>query len=613
MPSQFFGLYIAGSGLRAANAALNTTSNNIANAQTVGYSRQQVVQEASDALRTFTTYGCAGAGVDTLAIERVRDHFYDVKYWNNNASLGKYETQQYYMKTMEDYFKDDGMSDFKTLFDKMSNALQSVTTNSSSTSSKKNFISSVSAMTEYFNNMYGNLQKMQSDTNQEIKQTADQINTISEKLAVLNRQINVIEMSGPVANELRDQREKLVDELSLLVDVETDETPIYDVNDPTRETGGTTYTVKIAGGQILTNGNEFNRLICTARQSYEKVNQTDIDGLYDIEWDNGNNFNLSNGSMGGKLKGLYEMRDGNNSLYFNGKVKEIGTTTTAGGALTSTVTVAVTDSDLMDMKLCGLSDTGGTLTIGGQIYYYTDWQYDAAGQQYTFTLDNDKCDQIINQTKIGQEAENGAAVNYQGIPYYMTQMNAWLRGFAEKVNEIFTTGYDVNGEAGCILFSGAQNDGTQYQAGDLDAAADNGLYELTAGNIGVLEELIANADRLGSKGTAEVGVEEFAKITEMIDMLTSKEKFSFRNGTAVDFLEMILGDVALNASNANTFQKTYKGLSNSIDNQRSSISGVDEDEEAVSMVRFQHSYTLASKMIQTLTEIYDRLILQTGV
>ena len=80
MPSQFFGLYIAGSGLRAANAALNTTANNISNAQTVGYSRQQVTQQANLALRTFTTYGCAGAGVDTIAIERVRDLFYDHKY-----------------------------------------------------------------------------------------------------------------------------------------------------------------------------------------------------------------------------------------------------------------------------------------------------------------------------------------------------------------------------------------------------------------------------------------------------------------------------------------------------------------------------------------------------
>ena len=79
MPSQFFGLNIAYTGLLASNAALNTTANNISNAETAGYSRQNVVQEAANALRTFTTYGCAGAGVDVIAIERIRDEFYDNK------------------------------------------------------------------------------------------------------------------------------------------------------------------------------------------------------------------------------------------------------------------------------------------------------------------------------------------------------------------------------------------------------------------------------------------------------------------------------------------------------------------------------------------------------
>ena len=80
MASTFFGLTIASSGLRAANAALNTTANNVSNEDTEGYSRQTVITAAADAMRTFTTYGCSGAGVDTLAIERIRDSFYDEKY-----------------------------------------------------------------------------------------------------------------------------------------------------------------------------------------------------------------------------------------------------------------------------------------------------------------------------------------------------------------------------------------------------------------------------------------------------------------------------------------------------------------------------------------------------
>ncbi|MBR5360733.1 MAG: flagellar hook-associated protein FlgK, partial [Lachnospiraceae bacterium] len=131
MPSQFFGLNIAGSGLRNANAALNTTANNAANTQTEGYSRQQVESAAADALRTYTTYGCAGAGVETLAIERMRDSFFDVKYWNNNANVGQYEVKAYYMKSLEKYLDDDGATGFVTIFNHMKDCLQSITTNTS--------------------------------------------------------------------------------------------------------------------------------------------------------------------------------------------------------------------------------------------------------------------------------------------------------------------------------------------------------------------------------------------------------------------------------------------------------------------------------------------------
>ncbi|NTV79394.1 MAG: flagellar hook-associated protein FlgK, partial [Clostridiales bacterium] len=89
MSSTFFGLNIAYTGLLASNAGLNTTANNISNAETEGYSRQTVVQQAANALRTFTTYGCAGAGVETIAIERIRDEFYDEKYWNNQTNVGE--------------------------------------------------------------------------------------------------------------------------------------------------------------------------------------------------------------------------------------------------------------------------------------------------------------------------------------------------------------------------------------------------------------------------------------------------------------------------------------------------------------------------------------------
>ena len=609
MPSQFFGLQIAGSGLRASNAALNTTANNISNAQTKGYSRQVVSQEANNALRTFTTYGCAGAGVDTIAIERVRDQFYNVKYWDNNCKYGEYQSKAYYCKTIEDYFNDNGSTGFKSVFDKMSQALQSVVSNASSDHSKQTFISSAKALTDYFNTMYGNLQELQKDVNLEIQQNVDQINSIAEKIATLSKQINVIELSGAKANELRDQREKLVDDLSEIVDVDITEYDITDPNKPDRKTGGTRYIVQIAGGQPLVDANDYNTLSYTARSSAEKVNQTDVDGLYEIHWSNGNEFNLTNAAMKGKLKGLVELRDGNNGTNFEGKVKFVKD----GG---TKVTIEVTANDLKDMKTCTLSDTGGHINIANTIYDYTSWVYNNDGT-YTFTLKTSPDTGLPTAQAVGKEAKTSESIKYQGIPYYMAQMNTWIRGFSEKVNNIFTGGVNAYDGKGCILFTGNKATGGQYTEADLDAAKDNGLYELTAGNFTINEELLNDAGLLGTRSWISndefQGVEECGQIKEMIELLTSKEKYQFRNGSASQMLEMILSDVALNASNANTFEKTYEGLENTIENQRSSISGVDKDEEAVSLVKYQNSFTLASKMIQTLTEIYDRLILETGV
>ena len=608
MPSTFFGLNIAASGLRAANAALNTTANNISNVDTTGYSRQEVTQEASNALRVFAKYGCAGAGVDTIAIERIRDNFYDIKYRDNEAKLGEFDTKAYYMKMIEEYLTDDGTTGFKSVFDRIGTTLQEITKNASSTSTKAQFISSLKSLTDYFNNMYGDLQNLQADVNDEIKMRIDSINSIAQDLATVNKQINVIELTGTVANELRDKRDVLIDQLSAIVDVDVIETPIYDSYG--NETGATRCIVKIAGGQTLVDQNDYNQLICEARTAQEKVNQTDVDGLYDIRWDNGLEFGLTNASMGGQLYGLVQMRDGNNGEYFSGTTSNI----TSAGA-TSKVTIQTTASYLNDMTKCKLSDTGGIINIGDQLYYYTDWTYEGDGK-YTFTIDNVASEQPITAAKNNQSASIGGDVNYQGIPYYMEQMNEWIRGFAQKINAIFTEGVTEAGADAGYVFTGNYVATTgQYSEDQLNDSAKNGkgYYYITAGNFAVVEALIKDASLLGTRSDATNGVEECKQVEKVISMLSDKEQYSFRGRDASGFLECVLSDAALNASNANTFYKTYTSLETTIENQRTSISGVDEDEEAVSLVKYQNAYTLASKMISTLTEVYDRLILETGV
>ena len=612
MPSQFFGLSIASSGIRAANAALNTTANNIANTHTDGYSRQQVTQEAADALRLFTTYGCAGAGVDTVAIERVRDEFYDLRFRNNNSTLGEYDIKKYYTQSIEDYLDDDGDTGFEAIFDEFMRALQDVKNNPSLRDYKAAFIASTQKLAEYFNTTAGNLQALQKDVNEEIKLRVERINSITSEIATMNKQINVVEMTGTRANQLRDKRDLLLDELSEIVDIKTEEYPITDPYDPERETGGTRFIVSIAGNQPIVDGGDYHKLECRSRADNEKVNQSDADGLYDIYWDNGNDFNLNNASMGGSLKGLVAMRDGNNNKAFQGIVQAV-----TKGQFGTEVTVKASRDFLSDMNKCNLSDTGGSVVIGNTLYYDQSWEYNENDGTFKFIMDDAKCDSMVTAGKIGREVEIGVDINYQGIPYYLSQMNEFVRSFAAKVNEIFTSGYDKNDNLGAMFFTArkpvAGNSilDSQYEMGDFQDA--DGYYEMTAFNIEINDKLVADPDLLGTKSVSNNGVEENGKLEELVETLRDKTKFSFRNATVEEFLQTILSDVALNSRNAKDFYDTYYGIAVTIENQRMSISSVDEDEEAVNMVKFQNSFTLSSKMVQTLTEIYDRLILETGV
>ncbi len=624
MPSTFFGLNTAYTGLLASNAALNTTSNNIANVQTEGYSRQHVIQEAANALRVFQTYGCAGAGVETLAIERIRDDFYDQKYWDNNTRTGEYEMKAYYMKQIETYFEDNGVdSGFKTIFDDfMLEAMEELLKDPSSDSAKAQFVGKADALAEYFNSLGGNLEALQKDINAELKLKVDEINSLASEIATLNKQINVIELSGSKANELRDKRTLLLDDLSKIVDIECRETPIYDANNPDRETGANRFLVKLAGGQVLVDTAEYTGLYCVARETYEKVHQTDIDGLYEVMWDNGEKLNIYNPLLGGELYGLVQLRDGNNGENFKGTI-------TAVDGTANTVTISVTNGYLMDLNKSNLSDQGGIINLGNHLYYYDSWQYDRAADgsvTYTFQLSGEEKNgtKKIGEDRIYKEATIGKGLAFQGVPYYMNQMNEWIRTFSQKFNDIVTKGVDINNDPGNMLFVGDKTTEDDQYDFPADSRYDKGgaititskqdsYYQLTAMNFNVFTPIYNNASLLATRYSASDGVEQTDLLQDLRRLATDKEMMSFRGSSSNEFLQCVLGDIALNANRANTFETNYSDIGKMIDNQRISISGVDEDEEAVNLVKYQNAYNLSSKMIQTLTEVYDRLILQTGV
>lgn len=647
MSSTFLGLNTAYTGLQAANAALNTTANNISNVDTKGYSRQLVTTQAAEAIRSFTTYGCVGAGVETLAIERVRDDFYDQKFWDNHAKLGEYSIKEYYMSSIQNYYLDDEkVRGFGTIFEEFYKTIQEVAKNPHDNATKMQMIGYATNLTTYFSDMSTNLEKLQSDVNQEIKINVDRINSISQEVASLNKQINIIEMNtGAVANELRDQRDLMIDELSEIVGVEVEEQPIIDYNDVERDTGGTRYIVTICGQNIV-DGNDYRTLTCVPRAVDERVNLSDIDGLYDVyfsgdkDWtsldyrNKAEELNVASRTTGGKLSGLVQMRDGNNAENFAGGVSGVD-------EAAQVVTVQVKADYLIDLNKVNLPIAGGTIKLGNTNYYYDSWTYqyneDTGVCSYTFQLDKAKngSNRITQAAATGKpkpmEAVIGNSINYQGIPYYMSQMTEWVRMYASKFNGILQQGVLDNGNAGGNMFTGTNRiTGDEFAfahsyertgvpgnvieiSSDPNVATGDTYYQLTAGNFAVVNDFHTNPALLATRTTLHSGVEDNDIIEKLINLKTDEKAMSFRSCGADQFLVCIMSDVALNAQRAETFSSNYKMLKTSIDNQRLSVSGVDNDEEAVNLTKFKQQYNMASKMIQTLTEIYDRLILQTGV
>ena len=626
MPSQFFGLNIAASGLRAANAALLATGNNIANTTTDGYSRQKVEQQASDALRVFTKYGCAGAGVDTLAIERVRDVFYDERYRTNETALGKYEQRDYYNDLVERYFQDDVGAGFNSLFTRMQADLQGFLTNKTD-DAKTNYVGSVRSLTEYFNNTADNLKQLQQTANDEIKLVCDNINTIASKIVILNQQINTIELTGANANDLRDKRDVLLDELSGYVAVETKEMKVEDTSDPGRETGLTRFTIHIAGGDLLVDDTSYRQLVCIAREPDQRVNQNDVDGLYTVKWVSSNykegsekylgTFDLGNRLMGGKLQGLVDIRDGNNSQFFHGKAEGFEMDGTVpkdfDGLWKLTINADSIPAYMKDMNKCSVADES-EITVGSRTYQYKEWTFNADGS-YSFFVEPPAGigDQnvLLSEGSTRADVSIGRAINYQGIPYYMSQMNEWIRCYASAANEVVMSGYTAASEDPVMLLTGAKllDSGAQYSYDELTSSNKKYQY-LNASNFQVNDILLKDATRLATKSDKAEGNEQTGTAQALYDM--SAQTTIFRNAKAGEFLSKVQADISMNKNNSATMLATYESLELTIDNQRLSVSGVDKDEEALALVQYQNAYTLSAKMIQTLTEIYDRLM-QTGV
>lgn len=602
MANTFFGLNIGTTGLYAAKTGLNITAHNVANIETEGYSRQVISQSADTPLSTNNRYGMLGSGVAVNEITQMRSQYYDEKYRSNNGLLGMYESRSYFMNEVQSYLNEIELEGFTTTFDSMYDSLQELSKDPANLTVRTQVTNYAMSMCEYFNSLSTSLNQVQTECNYEVKNQVSRINSLATQVATLTKQINTVEIGGENANDLRDQRANLIDELSEIVNVTVKEREIGNC-------GMTEYIVRL-DGQILVDNYESRKLEVIPRT--ENMSQNDVDGLYDVYWENGERLDAESATLTGTLKALFEVRDGNNKENLQGYAEEVDEGATE---------VTIINTNINNIKDLNIPEEG-RITIGNGEYVYTSFTVTAnedGTYSYTFQLKEEARRQYPEGTKV----TIGTTMDYKGIPYYQAQLNEFIRVFAQEFNEVHASGTNLNGDTGVNFFS-AINTMTagQYNLNSFGAKDEENVtmsefspdpqtreasyYVLTAANFTVSETIQMNPSTISAASEITNGVGN-ADIANKLLALKSDVSM-FKQGDPAAFLQTLVGEVGVDTGAALNFAESQENIVQAVTSQRLSVAGVDIDEEAMSLAKYQEAYNLAAKVIAVMSETYDTLI-----
>ena len=300
MRQSFFGLNISLSGLYTAQRNLNTVSHNISNATTPGYSRQQSIQNASRPIAVYDGTGMIGTGSEVITVERIRDEYLDFKYWSENIANGEWSKKSELLGEIQTTFGEPTNSGFVKIMNEFFNAYQELSKDPSSSAVRALVREKGVTMAKYFNNTATRFEKLQEDINDQVRLSVDQINSIASQIQQLNKQIYSFELQGNTANDLRDSRTLLVDELSKMVNIQATEVTYGKLPSGADDI----HFMVTIGGKTLVDHYNISKLAIEQRN--DKLNVEDTGNLYKVKWEDGNRLVLT----GGELKGLIDVRDG---------------------------------------------------------------------------------------------------------------------------------------------------------------------------------------------------------------------------------------------------------------------------------------------------------------
>ena len=592
MPGLSGALDIARWSLYSSQLAIEVVGHNIANANTPGYSRQSLQVQANIPITMGP--GQIGTGVKATEVIRAYDTFINKQVDLKTSQYYYWQAQNTAMEEIETIFNESDEYGLNALMGEFWNAWGDLANNHDGTAERESLIAKSGNMTQFINDIDYNLRQYQRYLDSSIQGYVNQMNTIISQIADLNAQITSIEVKGLInANDLRDKRDLLVEQLSEYVDINYYE----------EESSGQVM-VYVLGGTPLVLGNSAYTLDCR---------QNATTGLTDIIWmdQSGRTVNITDKLEGGKLAGWVNVRDTKIDRYLgslNSLVEELvwqvnslhseGVGAASVSSMTGTVQISALTDDLGSDFL--FSDR---FVPGGQFEVVV---YNDAGEvANTYIIDpaGTTIGDLI--TEINTEAAAGggeitASLNAEG---YFTIQASGNHTFAvrrspgaESSNALAIIGVNT-------FFTWSEESGTP--ASDRDDITQT---------LGVSADLLADSGRistgyLDSNGKVAQGENGVALAVYSIqDKVITNLGGSGRNTTLDAYYSSLIAEVGVDVQNARTNEKYNAALLDQYIGRKESITGVNLDEESTELLKYQYLWQAAAKLISICDEMMQSLL-----
>ena len=573
MRSTFTGLNTMVRGIFNNQISLDTTGHNITNAGTEGYSRQGVNSAATRCQEQSSLYGnvMVGTGVDALSIQRARNIYADIQYRNENP------TQQYYKTLMNNYDKVETIFDdsrdlgIEAAMGKFYQSWVDLSTTASNSSSRTQVIEHGRELTEIIQSSLEELQQQITSQYNDIREEVGDVDQLMEEITSINNQIVVQEVTGAMANDLRDQRDVLTDELSkyLNINVVEDEKGAYIIN---------------SGGVTLINGVERTHLTMGkgVSSSLYGVDYGIVD--YDIKIVESS---LSFLPQNGILRARYDAIEENKS-YID-KLADIA------NFLLSTFN----DQHRQGWDLEGTSTTDAqgnvvpdTINFFGRENYQYQYRYEEDRQiNYLY---NYGTNELLSGVQIIAELQ----VNTK---FQENRGDRYVAAATSRVERTDANGNPING------------DWTDFAWGDRTGDGTNAVYLSELFNIHL--ETITNAQP--PEGNTELMQSYILRDKDGNAILDSEGNEQLATAIAKlsinSYYQRSMSQLGMDAHAVDVDYEAMDVIMIQISNWRDQTAGVDWNEELTNMIKFQKGYASCSRCLTTMDEMLDRLINNTGV